>query len=169
MQYLPNDRQTGEDRYAFVWRHQQQLGVPGLGAYVDLNKVSDDKYFADLADRIAITSQTTLPREAGVSYVNGPWSLLARVQSFQTLQDPNAPIVPPYNRLPQVIGTLAETDWAGLTFSGFGEYSRFRSDTLTEGSRAVLYPQVAFKRGTPGWFTRITEPSMWKPYSPPPW
>ncbi len=152
VQYLPNDRQTGEDRYAFVWRHQQQLGVPGLGAYVDLNKVSDDKYFADLADRIAITSQTTLPREAGVSYVNGPWSLLARVQSFQTLQDPNAPIVPPYNRLPQVIGTLAETDWAGLTFSGFGEYSRFRSDTLTEGSRAVLYPQVAFKRGTPGWF-----------------
>ena len=38
-----------------------------------------------------------------------------------------------------MIGTLAETDWAGLTFSGFGEYSRFRSDTLTEGSRAVLY------------------------------
>ena len=152
VQYLSNDRQTGEDRYAFVWRHQQQLGVPGLGAYVDLNKVSDDKYFADLADRIAITSQTTLPREAGVSYVNGPWSLLARVQSFQTLQDPSAPVVPPYNRLPQVIGTLAETDWAGLTFAGFGEYSRFRSDTLTEGSRAVLYPQVAFKRGTPGWF-----------------
>jgi LPS-assembly protein len=152
IQYLPNDRQTGEDRYAFVWRHQQQLGAPGLGAYVDLNKVSDDKYFADLADRIAITSQTTLPREAGVSYVNGPWSLLARVQSFQTLQDPSAPVVPPYNRLPQVIGTLAETDWAGLTFAGFGEYSRFRSDTLTEGSRAVLYPQVAFKRGTPGWF-----------------
>jgi len=152
VQVLPDDRQTGETRYALVWRHQQQLGVPGLGAFLDLNKVSDDKYFADLADRIAITSQTTLPREAGVSYVNGPWSLIARVQTFQTLQDPNAPIIPPYFREPQILGNLAETDWAGLTFSGFGEYARYRSDILVQGSRLVLYPQVAWKRGTPGWF-----------------
>ena len=147
-----NDRQTDSTRYALVWRHQQQLGIPGLGAYLDLNKVSDDKYFADLADRIAITSQTTLPREAGITYGHGPWSLLARVQTFQTLQDPNAPIVPPYFRVPQIVGTLAETDWMGLTFSGFGDYSRFRSDTQVEGGRLVLYPQIAFKRSTPGWF-----------------
>ncbi|MEO8484744.1 MAG: LPS-assembly protein LptD [Betaproteobacteria bacterium] len=150
-QVLPNDRQTGETRYALVWRHQQQL-PKGFGAYLDLNKVSDDKYFADLADRIAITSQTTLPREAGITYGNGPWSVLGRVQTFQTLQDPSAPIVPPYDRVPQIVGTLAETDWAGLSFSGFGEYARFRSERLVEGGRAVLYPQVAWKRGAPGWF-----------------
>ncbi len=152
VQVLPDDRQTNETRYALVWRHQQQLGIPGLGAYVDLNKVSDDTYFADLADRIAITSQTTLPREAGITYANGPWTFLARVQSFQTLQDPNAPITPPYNREPQVIGALSETEWGGLWWSGFGEYARFRSDTLQSGSRAVLYPQVAWKLSTPGWF-----------------
>lgn len=152
LQVLPEDRQTDETRYALVWRHQQQLGVPGLGGYLDLNKVSDDKYFADLADRIAITSQTTLPREAGITYANGPWTFLARVQSFQTLQDPSAPIVPPYNRLPQVIGNLAETEWSGLWWSGFGEFARFRSDTQPQGSRAVLYPQVAWKLSTPGWF-----------------
>ncbi|HET9337619.1 MAG TPA: LPS-assembly protein LptD [Casimicrobiaceae bacterium] len=150
-QVLPDDRQTNDTRYALVWRHQQQM-PRGFGAYLDLNKVSDDKYFADLADRIAITSQTTLPREAGLTYGNGPWSALARVQTFQVLQDPNAPIVPPYHRVPQIVGTLAETPWAGLWFSGFGEYSRFRSDTLVEGGRAVLYPQVAWKLGTPGWF-----------------
>ena len=150
-QVLPDDRQTSSTRYALVWRHAQQI-APGWGGYVDLNKVSDDKYFADLADRISVTSQTTLPREAGVTYAGGPWTLLARVQSFQTLQDPNAPIVPPYHRVPQVIGTLAETDWAGISVSGFGEYTRFRSTQLTQGSRAVLYPQVAWKRGAPGWF-----------------
>ena len=48
-----------------------------------------------------MTSQKTLPRDAGLSR-HRPWSLLARVQSFQTLQDPNAPVVPPYNRLPQI-------------------------------------------------------------------
>ena len=150
-QVLPNDRQTDSTRYALVWRHQQQL-PKGFGAYLDLNKVSDDKYFADLADRIAITSQTTLPREAGITWAHGPWSVLGRVQTFQTLQDPNAPIVPPYHRVPQIVGTLAETEWAGLWFSGFGEYARFRSDTLVQGGRAVLYPQVAWKLGTPGWF-----------------
>jgi LPS-assembly protein len=150
-QVLPDDRQTDTTRYALVWRHQQAM-PNGFGAYVDLNKVSDDKYFADLADRIAITSQTTLPREAGITWSRGPWTALGRVQSFQVLQDPNAPIVPPYNRVPQIVGSLAETDWLGLTWSGFGEYARFRSDVLTQGDRAVLYPQVAWKIGTPGWF-----------------
>ena len=46
----------------------------GFGGYVDLNKVSDDTYFADFGDRIAVTSQTTLPREAGLTWGNGPWS-----------------------------------------------------------------------------------------------
>jgi LPS-assembly protein len=150
-QVLPNDRQTDSTRYAFVWRHQQQM-PNGFGAYLDLNKVSDDKYFADLADRIAITSQTTLPREAGITWTHGPWSVLGRVQTFQVLQDPNAPIVPPYHRVPQVVGQLAETDWAGLSFSGFAEYTRFASDTLVEGDRAVLYPTIAWKRSAPGWF-----------------
>ena len=150
-QVLPDDRQTGSTRYALVWRHQQQM-PRGFGGYLDLNKVSDDKYFADLADRIAITSQTTLPREAGITWAGGPWTVLGRVQTFQVLQDPNAPIVPPYHRVPQVAGALAETPWAGLWWSGFGEYARFRSDVLTQGDRAVLYPQVAWKIGTPGWF-----------------
>lgn len=145
------DRETNSDRYALVWRHQQRF-PHGFGGYVDLNKVSDDTYFADFGDRIAVTSQTTLPREAGLTWGKGPWTALARVQTFQTLQDPNAPIIPPYNRVPQLVGNLAETPWAGLNWTGFAEFTRFQSDELTEGDRAVLYPQVAFRRAAPGWF-----------------
>ena len=32
--------------------------------------------------------------------------MLARLQRFQTLQDPNAPVLPPYDRVPQVLATL---------------------------------------------------------------
>src|SRR5207237_1119406 len=82
--------------YALAWQHNETFAsVPGLGAFVNLNKVSDDTYFADLADRIAITSQSTLPREGGVSYTRGPWAFLARLQSFPTLQHPTTPAVPP--------------------------------------------------------------------------
>jgi len=149
---LPDDRVTHELRYAMSWKHNQQF-APWLAGFVNLNKVSDDTYFADFADRVAITSQKTLPRDAGLVATTGPWSLLARVQGFQTLQDPNQPVTPPYNRLPQILGTLSETDWMGLSWSGITEYADFRQGALTPtGSRFVLSPRVAWDRRGAAWF-----------------
>jgi LPS-assembly protein len=149
---LPHDRATGERRYALGWAHNEQF-APWLAGYFNVNKVSDDKYFADFADRVAITSQKILTREGGIAASRGPFEVLARVQSFQTLQDPNAPIVPPYNRVPQVLASLRDTDWLGLTWSGSGEYARFSQEALVPtGERVVLYPQVAWRRQGSAWF-----------------
>ena len=129
------------------WRHTQNLDaiMPGLVGYLNLNKVSDDTYFSDLSDRVALTSQTTLPREGGFTWSHGPWQVLARAQAFQTLQDPGSPpVTPPYNRVPQVLGPLQETDWIGLTFAGIGEYAYFRQPTLTTGQRVYAWPTVAW-------------------------
>ncbi len=151
-EYLPNDRVTGSRRYALAWTHNEQFS-PWLTGFWNLNKVSDDTYFADFADRISVTSQKSLPRDAGLQATSGPWSLLARVQSFQTLQDPNTPVVPPYNRLPQVLASLRATDWLGLTWSGTAEYARFAQPALAPtGDRFVLYPTVAWSRQGPAWF-----------------
>ncbi|HET9668036.1 MAG TPA: LPS-assembly protein LptD [Casimicrobiaceae bacterium] len=149
---LPHDRATGERRYALAWAHNEQF-APWLAGYFNVNKVSDDKYFADFADRVAITSQKILTREGGIAASRGPFEVLARVQSFQTLQDPNAPIVPPYNRVPQLLASLRDTDWLGLTWSGSGEYARFSQEALVPtGERVVLYPQVAWRREGSAWF-----------------
>ena len=149
---LPDDRVTRTTRYLLGIKHTEQF-APWLAGFLNVNKVSDDTYFADLADRIAITSQKTLPRDAGLIASTGPWSLLARAQSFQTLQDPNAPVTPPYNRLPQILGTLRETDWMGLTWSGLSEYADFAQGALTPtGSRFVAYPQVAWNQRGAAWF-----------------
>ena len=149
---LPNDRQLGERRYALAWAHNEQF-APWLSGYWNVNRVSDDNYFTDFADRIAITSQRTLPREGGLTATTGPWTLLARVQSFQTLQDPNAPVIPPYNRVPQILGTLRDTEWLGLTWSGTGEYARFSQEALVPtGERVVLNPTVSFNRQGSAWF-----------------
>jgi LPS-assembly protein len=151
--YLPNDRIAGTDRYALSWKHLHNLGaiLPGLSASVNLNKVSDDAYFSDLADRVVFTSLTTLPREGAIAYVNGPWQFRAAAQTFQTLQDPNAPVAPPYNRVPQIIGSLQETDWMGFTWAGVGEYADFRQPTLTTGQRAFVWPTVAWTRQGAAW------------------
>ena len=76
---------------------------------LDYNRVSDDRYFTDLASQVRVVSIGNLQQDGYVTY-NGalgryPYSAQARVQSFQTLQDPLAPIDPPYHRVPQLTFT----------------------------------------------------------------
>ena len=126
--------------------------MKGLSGYLNLNKVSDDTYFSDLSDRVSLTSLTTLPREGGLSYTNGVLGVIARAQAFQTLQDPTAPQPAPYNRVPQLQATVAETDWMGLTWSGIGEYAYFRQPTLTTGQRVYAWPSVGILRQGAAWY-----------------
>lgn len=149
---LPNDDVTDTTRWGFSWKHNQQV-LPWLAGFVNYNRVSDAKYFADFADRIAITSQKTLPQEAGAVVNYGPWSVLARALKFQTLQDPAAPIVPPYNMLPQIRVGYAERDWAGVGFAGVGEFTRFEQSSLAPtGNRAFVYPTARWTQQGPAWF-----------------
>ena len=144
--YLPRDQQTGEDRFGFAWKHEQNLAswVPGLSATTNINKVSDDFYFADLSDHIRSTSQTVLPRE-GVLNWNLPYlGLAARIQRFQTLQDPEAPIVPPYDRTPQLLANAQKLDFFGFDLGASGEYVHFTHPTLLSGDRTILYPTISY-------------------------
>src|SRR5437763_6535734 len=160
-----NDRVTGEPRYLLDIRHNE-LFAPWLAGFINATKVSDNTYFADLADRVAITSQKTLVRDAGFLMSSGPWALLTRAQSFQTLQDPNQPVTPPYNRLPQILGTLRETDWMGLTWGGSSEYVDFAQGALTPtGSRFVAYPQIAWNQRGAAWFFTARGSVNYRQYS----
>src|SRR4029079_11587032 len=126
VEYMQHDRVTGTDRWLIATRRTQNLGnvLPRLTRYWNYNKVSDDTYFADLADRVGLTSQTTLPREGGFVYSSAPWTVIARAQGFQTLLDPSLPPgPPPYNRVPQFLAALQEVDWNGLAFAGTAEYA----------------------------------------------
>jgi len=148
------DRVTDTGRYGLLWKHNQSIPqVPGLAGFVNVQKVSDDTYFSDLSDRLTITSQTNLLRAAGLAYSKGPFGILLQVQKFQTLQDPNNPITPPYFSEPQILARMDPVEWQGFDFSGTGEYVRFRQPALTsDADRAVLYPTVAWNRRGNAWF-----------------
>ena len=152
------DRITNSTRYGLTWKHNQNItAIPGLAAFVNVQKVSDDTYFSDLSDRLTITSQTNLPRQAGFAYVKGPFSVLTQIQTFQTLQDPNNPITPPYFREPQISARVEPVEWRGFDFAGNAEYVRFRQPALINADRTVLYPTVAWsKRGNAWFFTAKT-------------
>ena len=152
VEFLPHDRITDTNRYALAWKHTQNFGG-GLGGFVNVQKVSDDTYFADLSDRLTLTSQTNLPRDYGLTYTNGPLTMLGRMQTFQTLQDPNNPIVPPYFREPQIAMTVTPVEWQGLDFAAAGEFVRFHQPALEpNGNRSILYPTVAWSKQGSWWF-----------------
>jgi hypothetical protein len=61
------------------------------------------------------------------------------VQSFQTLQDPANPIIPPYFR-ERSVADDEPVEWQGFDFAANGEYVRFRQPALLNAERSVLYP-----------------------------
>jgi len=141
-EYLPYDREKQDTRYGYSWQHRQQFGH-GFSGSLDLQGVSDDTYFIDLSDKIAATSQTNLPREGTLFYDGDWWNVTARAQTFQTLQDPLAPITPPYGRVPQVtLNVNRQTDYH-LDLGLQGEYVDFDHPFLLNGKRQIFYPSIS--------------------------
>ena len=112
---VPDDRVTGDDALGDLVEAQPAVRAVAVRATSTTTACPTRLYFADFADRVSVTSQKTLPQEAGLVASYGPVAVVARAQSFQTLQDPNpdAAVMPPYNMLPQVKAALAESDWLG--------------------------------------------------------
>jgi len=143
---LPDDRErNGDRRDAFFWRHTQAYG-PWQG-YLNIQNVSDDNYFRDLSSQIQATSLALLPREVQVARSGslgpgGIWTASALVQRWQTLQDPLAPITPPYNRQPQITLDATRYDMLGTDVGFTGAFVEFDHPTLVTGSRLVAYPSV---------------------------
>lgn len=144
---LPQDHVADRGRSALSLVHTYNRDGTLTGG-LNLNKVSDDNYFKDLATRINITSQATLPREGFLAY-NGKWwegggyTATVRVQRFQVLQDPDNPIVPPYARTPQITLSALRQDLGGLDFASSAEYVEFTHPTLVNGMRSTLYPSLS--------------------------
>ncbi len=146
-EYLPDDRLYQDSRYGYSAQHRQDFGH-GFSGALNLQGVSDDTYFTDLSDKIAATSQTNLPREGLLGYDGGWWNANARVQTFQTLQDPLAPVVPPYERVPQLTLLGTRPTNLGLDFGVRGELVDFEHPTLVTGRRDTLCPSLSLPRKT---------------------
>ncbi|MHB8667486.1 MAG: LPS-assembly protein LptD [Burkholderiales bacterium] len=159
---LSNDRVANRNRYAITAQHNQRFST-NLTGTLNINKVSDDNYFRDLSSRINVTSQTTLPRDGMLIYGGGWWTATARVQRFQTLQDPANPIVPPYDRLPQLTLNATRQYVGGVDLGLSSEYVKFTRGSVpavlatgaantsdAAGSRLTVYPSVSLPLILPG-------------------
>ncbi|MFL9914317.1 LPS-assembly protein LptD [Paraburkholderia fungorum] len=158
-EFLPDDHLTHTNRYALYIQHNQNFGN-GFGGYIYYNKVSDNTYPEDLSSSVnqfMNGTQLLYQQEAGLTYNNGPWSVLAREQHWQTL----TPSVAPYGREPQLNVKYAKYNVGGFDYGAEADYSNFRITTadMTQGQRVMFNPYLSYSVVGPGYF--VTPKVQW--------
>ncbi|KQO26715.1 LPS biosynthesis protein [Acidovorax sp. Leaf76] len=101
---MPGDRLRDRMRWSYSGQHQGMLdtGIGGVGLNINVNRVSDDNYWRDFGRASEPLRQRLLPNDASLSWGSNDMSASVRTLKWQTLQDVNSPIVPPYDRMPQM-------------------------------------------------------------------
>lgn len=173
--FMPSDRLRNSNRWGYSVQHnhrlQEQAGVRLLGLdnpvglRLNLNRVSDDDYWRDFPRSSTSLTSRLLASEAVLNWGRGPWSVEAGAYQWQTLQDLEAPITPPYDRLPSLavryarndatIGGLGGWDWSVRT-----EMTRFRADAVVaapdrqNGTRSLALGEISRNWQSPGGYVK---------------
>src|SRR5690606_16600967 len=101
---------------------------------------------------------TYLPQRGAVGWGNNYWQAHAQVYKYQTLQDPDAPISPPLNKLPELSLKGARYDLGGLDLEWTTTAVRFQRPKLygdrkgPDGDRLQSYLTASYPIQRPGWF-----------------
>jgi len=158
---MPSDKLRAADRWGLVVNHAGAVasglaGVGSVGINANLNRVSDDNYWRDFTGASASLTQRLLPNDVVANWGRDTVAVTARVLQWQTLQDAAAPIVPPYDRLPQLTARYVLNNAQGLDWSVEGDVTHFQADrllTLQPNSvRGYALAQVARPWLLPGGF-----------------
>lgn len=144
---LPMDINTNRTRWGVLYTHTQDFGR-GWRGFLNYNQVSDDLYFRQLTPNLAQTSLTNLSQQGGVAY-NGRWGrdgalqFTGFAQRFQTIQDPLALFVSPYERLPHFALNAVKYNVGKMDFELKSSWTNFYHPTLTDGNRLIIYPNIS--------------------------
>ena len=134
---MPADALRPGRRWGLSWQHRGGWRLPLLGSatdvYVNFNRVSDDDYWRDFSRAYEPMAQRLLPQDLSLRWSGASWSMLARALRWQTLQDPGAPIVPPYDRLPQLAWRWTPAMPLGLQAQVELDTTHFIADTERTG------------------------------------
>lgn len=134
---MPSDQLRDSNRWGLGFQHQGQLkneltsrlADGPMALNLNLNRVSDDNYWRDFSRSSASLTQRLLVNDASLVWNNGYFSNTVRTLKWQTLQDVTAPIVPPYDRLPQLATRYARSNVGGFDYSVDADYTQFQADS----------------------------------------
>jgi LPS-assembly protein len=160
LDWMPADQLRDANRWGFNLSHQAQIASAwtnnGAALNLSLNRVSDDDYWRDFTNNNSSLTQRLLANDATLSWNTGAWANRVRTLKWQTLQDATAPIIPPYDRLPQLSTSYAGSYGSGFKYALDADYTRFQSDptrTLqVNGQRSFALVQASYPMTAPAGF-----------------
>lgn len=146
--HLEDDQELHANRYLGRISHRTDWESRWY-TRLEYQEVSDPDYFVDLNKSVGQSSQTHLQRSALVGYTSAQWSVLGRVQDYQSLGGSL-----PYQRLPQLL-LQAQTphQWRYVELGVKAEAVHFAHDDIDlQGSRYRARPHLGLPLRGPGWF-----------------
>ena len=150
--YMPGDKLSGTDRWGAALLHRGVVdtglaSVGKLGLNLNLNRVSDDNYWRDFPRGNTALTQRLLPNDASLNWAQGDYSAVLRTLSWQTLQDVTSPIVPPYDRMPQLMARYGRLDVGGFDVSVEADTTQFQANRGLTGQpnahRSFMLSQIS--------------------------
>ena len=151
-EYLPDDDETNTTRRYANLQHESLFGgMDQLEVLAGFEEVSDDAYFEDLGSTLSVTSQTHLNRFLDLTFFAPNWSLLTRLQNYQTIDPVLTDVERPYERVPQMV---FGGRWLGrlLMFDSNTELVNFDRNVGTTGWRLDSTQEVSLRFARAGMF-----------------
>jgi LPS-assembly protein len=135
---MPGDKLRDLDRWGLALTHNTSIhtGLPNVDPVdlsLNLNRVSDDNYWQDFSSADTVLARRLLPGELMAGWSNGALSGSVNVLKWQVLQDPGSPIIPPYDRVPQITAHYEQNHVQGLDWSLDGDFTQFDADRQLTG------------------------------------
>lgn len=160
VEYL-HDKKANRNRYFLSSQHRHNLG-DGWSYDWDYNSASDDDYPDDFSSPKNQGAERLLKREGGLAKTIGNWTFSLRASKYKVLQDKDAPILNPFDRLPEFTVTGEEDELAGFNFKFYGNSTKFwlDDDTLhsmpifqqARGTRIIAKPEFSYNYFSGGYF-----------------
>jgi len=163
-EFLPDDKKADEEselfgktvpdnRWWYKWTDNTALGE-NWGVGINLNRVSDDRYFEDFGRGLYSSAISLLPSSA---YLNGHgdwWTASFGGDEYQITDPTIADQYEPYRRLPRITFNGEKAFLGNLTWGVNSEFVAFSKDHALEGQRLDLFPYLSYPIETAAYFIR---------------
>jgi len=143
--WLPSDAESDDDHRGSLSVQTRGQHNRHLSSAIRFNQVTDNEFLKDFGGSLDVTSRSLLERAGEVRYDTQAWSALARLQSYQNVDDNLSKADRPYDRLPQFLFNLEQDARSlPLTYELQGEFVQFaKSGDFVEGTRIDLQPGIS--------------------------
>jgi LPS-assembly protein len=142
--FITNDKETGEDRGHLNIKSEATFNKK-LTGNLNVNIVSDDDYINDFRNALTINSSRQLYSNADLNYQGNGWSLLGRLDGYQTIDNTISSSDQPYRRLPQIFFNMDRQEGpAGSKLDLQTEFVYFDKGDSVTGKRLNIQPEISF-------------------------